>query len=129
MKHFQLLLLLITSLGSASSYAYFTNEHPSPQIHKKQKDALSKIDVLGCLNKGGVIKGVCMMSLPACVETYTDANKACTDSKECSGKCLVKEPFVDAGTVVIGSCSIDNNVCGCFQTVKSGVAQHALCVD
>ncbi|NQZ21781.1 MAG: hypothetical protein HRT53_06935 [Colwellia sp.] len=81
------------------------------------------------LNKGGVIKGVCKLRLPACIEEYADANNACADSTECLGECLVKQPFAEAGKPVTGVCSENNDACGCFQMIKSGVAQQVICVD
>ena len=41
-----------------------------------------------CATQGGSWQPICMMQKPACVLTYKDAGKACTDSSQCSGSCI-----------------------------------------
>jgi hypothetical protein len=132
MKHFRLLSVLfiaVLTITITSTYAFFADESQNEAINKIKEDALGQIDVLACLNNGGVIKSVCMLKIPACVQEYADAGKACTDGSDCSGECLTGQPFFDAGVTVTGACSVNNDICGCFQSVKLGVAQPALCVD
>ena len=90
---------------------------------------LSKIDVHACLDKGGVIKNVCMFGLPSCVQKYADAGKTCSDSSDCTGECRIEAGLVEVGTQATGFCSIDSDPCGCFQLIVNGIAKHAVCAD
>ncbi|BAJ03234.1 hypothetical protein [Shewanella violacea] len=124
-----ILITFMTSLAVLSASAYAIDKSDTESLSNMRQAALAKIDVLACLEHGGVVKNVCMMGMPACVQLYMDAGKKCTDSSECAGECRISKDFVDAGVQAVGSCSRDNDPCGCFQLVKSGVADHALCTD
>lgn len=115
---------IIANISNASSI----DESKTDSLKMKQ-DALAKIDVLACLNHGGVIKGICMSGLPTCVQQYLDAGKKCSDSTQCAGKCRIEHNFVKKDLPAVGFCSADNDPCGCFQLIKSGIAQAVLCAD
>ena len=122
---FVLLILIIFINGCAA-----TNEKSMDEsMIELRRDALSKIDVLACLDKGGVIQSVCMFGMPSCVEKYMDAGKTCSDNSECAGECRIEDEFVEVGTKTTGFCSADSNPCGCFQLIIDGKAEHALCAD
>lgn len=84
-----------------------------------------------CAKAGGEIRPVCRMQQPMCVVTFTDAGKTCSDGAECgSGRCLSdKGGGTPAGQPVKGQCARTNDPCGCYQTIKNGVAQPTLCAD
>ena len=81
-----------------------------------------------CSAAGGAWRPVCMMQKPACVVTFKDAGKACSGASDCSGRCLAKGS-PDMGAKAEGVCAVNNDPCGCFQTVEDGVAQPGICVD
>ena len=127
----RLLILIIcfsTIIANASNTGN-ADESKADSLNKMKQEALAKIDVLACLSHGGVIKGVCMSDLPTCVQQYLDAGKKCSDSAECVGECRIEHDFVKKNLPAVGYCSADNNPCGCFQLIKSGVAQAVLCAD
>ena|ERR1700733_6468457 len=89
-----------------------------------------------CMDHGGTWKRVCLAQEYRCVMSYPDAGKACSDSSECKGQCLVdltdkcdpgggcthaKVP--EAGSEVRGMCQVANDPCGSFVVVKKGHAQ------
>ena len=88
----------------------------------------AKIDHAKCKADGGTVKGVGMLGTPSCVISYKDANKICSDSKECQGACTT-EP-TKSGTIVTGKCSVDSaSIFGCYSVVTNGKAEPGLCVD
>jgi hypothetical protein len=89
-----------------------------------------------CMVQGGAWKRACRAQEHRCVMPYPDAGKACSDSSECKGQCLVdladkcdasgkctpaKVPEV--GSEVRGMCQVDDDPCGSFMVVKKGHAQ------
>jgi hypothetical protein len=83
-----------------------------------------------CLGQGGAWAPICRLQRPACVLTFKDAGKACTDSDQCQGNCyadLSKGP--QAGQPATGVCATNSNPCGCNARVEDGVATPTLCVD
>lgn len=114
-----------TSAGTDTNTDSASASAPNPQ----RVEALAKIDIFACLDSGGIIKNVCMMRLPACVQVHADAGKTCSDSANCAGECRVVGEFVAAGGQSVGVCSADSNPCGCFQRIDAGLAQAPLCVD
>ncbi|MET0546009.1 MAG: hypothetical protein ABWZ40_06840, partial [Caulobacterales bacterium] len=71
----------------------------SPQATKVDQGAPGLIsgpgidpdDVAACNAKGGGLQHVCLMGKIACVVTFADAGKACTDGSQCESKrCLVE---------------------------------------
>lgn len=81
-----------------------------------------------CQAQKGDWRRVCMRGNYMCVTTFADAGKTCSSSSECGGRCLA-EGSPDFGAKVTGKCSVNNDPCGCFQTVEDGEAQPGLCVD
>ncbi len=112
-----------------SSCAFTANKNVNTPMKLRKTDASSSINSSTCLHNGGVIKNVCMLGTPACIQTYVDAGKSCSDSSECSGECTITDNFVDVGNETIGFCSVDNDPCGCSQLIVNGKATPALCID
>ncbi|WP_105265373.1 hypothetical protein [Pseudoalteromonas sp. T1lg76] len=124
MKYWKLIIALLFSSG-----LFAANENPDAALQQMRADALARIDVIACLDKGGVIKAVCMNAIPACIYKYPDAGKQCRSGSECEGDCLVVGDFVGEGSEVIGQCKVDNDPCGCYQRIFDGVAEYAMCTD
>ncbi|KGJ96077.1 hypothetical protein [Colwellia psychrerythraea] len=124
-----ILVICLSTIIANASNADNTDEIKAGSLNKMKQDALAKIDVLACLNHGGMIKGVCMSNLPSCVQQYLDAGTKCSDSTKCAGECRIEHDFVKKDLPAEGYCSADNDPCGCFQLIKSGVAQAVLCAD
>jgi hypothetical protein len=77
-----------------------------------------------------------------CLAPFRDAGKACTDSSQCEGKCLVdmvivcergKEcsnpEFPKPGQPFVGICQRDDRFCGSFIEIVKGQAEPAYHVD
>jgi len=121
-----LLLILATLFVGCVPTPEKDMDEPTTDV---RQETLSQIDVSACLDKGGVIKNVCMLAVPTCIQSYKDAGKECIDSSDCSGDCRIENEFVVAGAKTAGFCSADNNPCGCYQLVVNGKAEDALCAD
>ena len=80
-----------------------------------------------CATINGQWRPICMMQKPACVVTFKDAGKSCSDSSECSGRCQTSG--AQPGTEVRGQCTATSDPCGCFQLVTNGKADYTLCAD
>ena len=81
-----------------------------------------------CATISGNWRPICMRGMPACVVTFKDAGKSCSDSSECSGRCIAKGG-AQPGTETRGICTTKSDPCGCFQLVTKGKADYALCAD
>ncbi|MET0544855.1 MAG: hypothetical protein ABWZ40_00965, partial [Caulobacterales bacterium] len=81
--------------------------------------------------KGGGLQHVCLMGKIACVVTFADAGKACTDGSQCESKrCLVEYSATDDPKVAMkGVCKGTDNPCGCFTYMENGKPGPGLCVD
>jgi hypothetical protein len=87
-------------------------------------------DEASCKTAGGDWRPICRMQNLACVITYADAGKACTDGDDCTGNCIVKDGAMGAaGQPVTGVCSTNSDPCGCRTMVEDGKATATLCVD
>jgi hypothetical protein len=97
-------------------------------LDKFRASESTNIDHAKCKAEGGTVKGVGMLGTPSCVIPYSDANKTCSDSKECQGACTT-EP-TKSGTTVTGKCSVDSaSIFGCYSVISNGKAEAGLCVD
>jgi hypothetical protein len=83
-----------------------------------------------CTAKGGSWQPVCRMQQPACVMTFADAGKECSDGDDCQGDCLAKPvaDFIEGGPAT-GICAVNDDPCGCKQKIEDGKATAAICVD
>lgn len=88
------------------------------------------VDIAACTANGGEVKPICRMQKPACIFTYKDAGKACTDSDQCEGRCVAADGAMpEGGATVAGVCETDNDVCGCSAEIVGGKAVAGRCVD
>ena len=99
------------------------------QVETWRREALEKIDVQACTERGGTVRGVCMFGLPACVVEYSDAGKTCSDSAECEGDCRLQESRLPIGTKTTGFCTENNDPCGCWSQIEDGEVTETICAD
>jgi hypothetical protein len=91
---------------------------------------------------GGEVRPVCRLQKDMCVTPYPDAGKACSDSSECAGDCLLDltvrcetvgncstQILPESGTRASGKCEVDNDPCGSRFEVVNGVVQAPVHVD
>lgn len=89
-----------------------------------------------CADAGGDWRQVCVAQEYRCVLPYRDGGKACSDSSECEGECLVDvttkctgigncvaPEIPKPGEQVMGMCQLDDDPCGSFVIVRDGRAQ------
>ncbi len=87
-------------------------------------------DEASCKTAGGDWRPICRMQQPACVFSYRDAGKACSDGDDCAGDCIVKGgEFASDGKAATGVCSASSDPCGCKQKIEDGKTTAAICVD
>jgi len=87
-------------------------------------------DPVECKARGGKIRPVCRMQVPACVVRFADAGKRCTDKSQCQGLCLLDGDHpADLGAPAHGRCQEEDDPCGCKIEVKNGKVAGGRCVD
>jgi hypothetical protein len=88
----------------------------------------TEADPQACVARGGTMQRICLQGKLACVETYKDAGKPCTDKSQCFGQCRYAGRAAP-GVSVVGECQRTSDPCGCFATVAGGKHQGMLCID
>ena len=87
-------------------------------------------DEASCKTTGGGWRPICRMQKPACVITYADAGKTCSDGDDCAGDCLgAVTGAAGSGQPATGVCSTNSDPCGCKTLIEDGKATATLCVD
>lgn len=131
-----LIALAALAFAAACTPAPTTPAEPAPTATPAAEtappeQAIAASDEASCKTQGGNWQPVCRMQKPACVTTFSDAGKACTDGSECAGDCMAnpEAPFPTAGTTATGVCATNNDPCGCKQKIEGGKATAAICVD
>jgi hypothetical protein len=82
-----------------------------------------------CATISGNWRPICMRGMPACVVAFKDAGKSCSDSSECSGRCITSGENIKPEMPTKGVCTANSDPCGCFQLVENGKAGYAMCAD
>lgn len=84
-----------------------------------------------CHEQGGKLQREGMMGCYMCVVQYEDAGKTCDDASDCLGECKAKsQQFLNPDlTHQTGECASNSSAFGCYQTIKKGIPQPAICVD
>jgi hypothetical protein len=95
---------------------------------------LPHVPVEQCSAAGGtVMVAGGLAPAPMCVVPTPDANRPCTDSSQCVGRCIHDGGEADAipraGARATGRCEPDNASFGCFAEIRRGRATGAMCVD
>eukprot|EP00808_Paulinella_micropora_P024038 g43979.t1 len=115
-----LILFSLFALGFAQKAPYKRVDVQGP--------VATQAEIAACTAQGGKIQRSGMLGWERCVQVYPDANQPCADGKDCYGQCVVDQ-FVEAGQKTMGKCQQTDSPFGCFQQVRNGVAEAALCVD
>lgn len=105
---------------------------PAPTPAVEQSPTATQIaDEASCGTAGGEWRPICRMQKPACVITYKDAGKSCTDGSQCEGDCLGEtvSGAAAAGSPATGKCSTNSDPCGCRTLISDGKAAATLCAD
>ncbi|MDP3493994.1 MAG: hypothetical protein Q8R82_12845 [Hyphomonadaceae bacterium] len=107
---------------------------PAPAVETPgapEPEQIVATDEASCKTQGGDWRPVCRMQQPACITTFPDAGKACTDGSQCAGDCMASPEagFADGGAAATGVCASNNDPCGCKQKIEDGKATAAICVD
>jgi hypothetical protein len=103
---------------------------PSPPRSQAYLESLRQIDKASCRAKGGSIRDVCILQLPACVAPYSDGGRRCSDNSQCQGKCLAQlDHAPKLGERVNGRCELDDDPCGCKIEVIQGAVGDSACYD
>lgn len=123
--------LIIASfvLATLSRCAFFSDLSMERSIQNMRREALAKIDVNDCKSKGGIIRGVCMFCIPACIIPYADAGKNCTDSSQCKGLCWNNAWDLEMGASASGTCTADAQDCKCGVEIINGKVAGGVCED
>lgn len=124
----RILLCLIVGMSIAAC------SQPSSLDRGQPEETAPQVDAKACAAAGGEVRPVCRRGLPACVLTFSDAGKACTDKADCQGKCLlvVEPPAPGAASQAAagqGQCQANNDPCGCRTEILGGIAQPGICID
>lgn len=93
------------------------------------KSRLASVPVERCADFGGKVevRGV-WVERPTCIVPTKDANKPCSDSSQCIGRCIDKSDET-VGITKNGRCEADNDTAGCFSEVQQGKRTGMICVD
>ena len=117
------LILMLLFLAACTSTMTMDEE-----VEQNRKQALSKIDILGCLMEGKVIASVGMFATPSCIKLHSDGGKICQDSSDCEGMCTSKE-VLDNGVKANGFCQVGLGDPSCYNEIANGIAENATCAD
>ena len=96
---------------------------------------LPHVSVEQCASHGGTVREPDQSgweTAPICIVTTPDADRACTDSSQCTGRCLfgggrLNDPR--PGSRAVGSCEPSNYTIGCFAEVRDGRLTAYMCQD
>jgi hypothetical protein len=104
--------------------------------------AASVTNQVDCFRAGGKWEKWCRPNEYQCLMPYRDAGKACTDSSQCEGLCLVDtvsvceagkgciDPVIpQTGQPFVGICQRDDASCGSFIEIHKGRAEPQYDVD
>ena len=87
-------------------------------------------DEASCKTAGGDWRPICRMQKPACVMTFKDAGKSCTDGSQCEGgKCVAEVTTATPGVASTGKCVTNSDPCGCATLIIDGKTGPSLCAD
>lgn len=121
-------LVFLAILGLVAACAPVVSQ-PEPQpIPVAVNKIVPATDPAACSTQGGNWQPICMLQKPACVLTFKDAGKACTDSSQCQGSCIV-DGTAPPDQPAVGVCKATSDPCGCMQFVENGKAGYPLCAD
>lgn len=91
------------------------------------EEKLANINIKKCLNNGGSIRQAGILGYPTCITPYQDADKLCSSSSQCEGRCLAE----DIGSLEGGKCEYDDSPFGCYVIIENATKGEyiSICVD
>lgn len=120
---------LASSVLLVASCSAWNDWRMEKEVQNARANARDKIDVAKCESEGGKVEGVGIFGLPACVHSYADADKSCSDDADCEGMCMT-DADTPLGSIIRGRCQRDDHdAFGCYRLVVAGVAQERRCQD
>lgn len=127
------LLTLASGCSSApvqAASAPIQSEAPAAPGQTPYARRLSDAARASCLAQGGFVQRAGMLGSEGCYHRFSDAGKTCRDGSDCLGRrCDYKGKDSPAASDLHGQCAADDIPFGCRQTLKSGRAEPAICVD
>lgn len=128
----RLITVLLFGFLLTGCFGCEASDHPA-QVEPGEisTGGLPEVDAAQCEADGGFVERRGMIGLPICVTPYEDGGKACTDSSECQGQCILKSWGAEepGEGPIVGSCEPDDKTFGCFGIVTNGKVESAICVD
>lgn len=85
-----------------------------------------------CDAVGGKVMRTGMAGWEHCIQDMADAGETCSDSSECTSKCLIppqESREYSPGEAATGVCAQTDTIFGCVTFVTDGKAEHTLCID
>jgi len=95
---------------------------------ENREDEPTDAERMRCTDAGGTVQRDGILGFYRCTQDLPDGGKACSNSSECLGRCLVQGEVADDGTAV-GACQRTDSPFGCFSMVENGRATPGFCVD
>jgi hypothetical protein len=99
------------------------------RLDQHRAAALASIDQPACQAKGGHIRSVGMFGSPVCAIPFADAGSSCSDTSDCSGKCLVYDSDLPVGASSGGQCQRDDHLDGCWSEIVNGKVMGGGCFE
>jgi hypothetical protein len=102
---------------------FFLHPEKKEEFIKTLKEQLNAglAEEKACKKSGGKWQPVGARQSMACITTYLDAGKSCTDGSECQGGCVQVSGF-RPGDPILGKCKENNNQFGGNHYLKNGKA-------
>jgi hypothetical protein len=84
-----------------------------------------------CEAAGGEVGPGGMLGYDQCVRPYADAGKACKETEDCEGRCLLSADSDDemGQPTEDGICQATDSPFGCYAEVNDRMVQPTICVD
>ena len=119
------------ALAGVLALAGCHGDPPADSMPDAPRDVASVMpapDAAACKAQGGMLDRRGRAQTLMCVHPYPDAGRQCTDTQQCTGKCVTAPDDGPDGQIV-GTCQADDALFGCFAEVVGGKAVRAMCVD
>ncbi len=117
------------AMGACMQHPPVAEPPPAPPTANPLKPQDLK-NQASCESAGGIWRREGLAGIDACVLPAQDAGKACTDSRQCTYRCLAKPGTeVQMGQKAEGQCQVNSSPFGCRTEINGGLAEPTLCVD
>ncbi|MEO9970227.1 MAG: hypothetical protein ABJG15_10495 [Hyphomonadaceae bacterium] len=82
-----------------------------------------------CEAANGTVVRAGILGWERCTISYADAGNTCSGSSDCLGDCRLTSFGGETETPLTGTCQINDDPFGCYQTVEGGEPGISICVD